>query len=110
MEFETKHVIAQDVFTETADANIAFALNPENDIVDGLEGVQAIQNKLDEVEAGSLEIQPPLSEEAKRAYREEAAKILSVGKRTVEALESADSERAGRIGSFFKGVGLASKR
>lgn len=110
MEFETKHVIEQDVFIATADANIAFALNPENDIVDGMEGVQEIVNKLDEVKAGTLEIQPPLEDAKIESYRERAATILGIGQRTVEALESADSRRAGRIGSFFKGIGVASKR
>lgn len=85
-------------------------MDPGSDIVEGMEGVQAIVEKLDEIEAGRLEVQPPLSEDQINAYREKTTTLLGIGQRAVEALENADSDRAGRFAAFFKGIGIASKR
>jgi hypothetical protein len=109
MEFQTKNVIELDSFIKTADANIGFALNPENDIVQGMEGVQEIVNKLDEVKSGALEIQPPLSEEQINSYREKTTTILGIGQRAVAALESADKEKGSRLGRLFRGKGSSPK-
>jgi hypothetical protein len=110
MDFETKTVIEQSHFTQTADAILARAINPEEDIVETLEDVSKLTTKLDEVKAGTVHIEPPLNPEDLKAYSDKANQIISLGRRTVEALESADSERVGHIGRLFKGMGLASKR
>lgn len=109
MEFNTRHVIEQADFVQTADAKLTFASNPENDIVEGMEGIQALVDKLDEVEAGTLIVEPPLDEGQIQSYREQATTITGIGKRAMEALNSTDSSRGNRLGKLFKGIGLASK-
>lgn len=109
MEFETKHVIAHDDFTKAAEANLAFALNPENDLVEAMESVKAVTDKLGEIEAGTLEVQPPLSAELVSEYREKAKTITGIGQRAVDALTSTDTERKSRLGAFFQGFGNAAK-
>ncbi|HXR49463.1 MAG TPA: hypothetical protein VN778_00335 [Verrucomicrobiae bacterium] len=95
-EFEanSRQVISQEDFMRVADGLLAHAEDPSKDVNECLVSAQTLVQGLDDVKAGNLHVEPPLSEEQVSSYRKQSQLVIALGQKSVRALQ-ATSERRG---------------
>jgi hypothetical protein len=115
MGFETREVIEQYRFLEAADELLGQAESASGDIYEAREAANNVSEKLDAVESGALEVEPPLSGEQFTGYRERSSTVLRLANKAIAAVEAAKQTASSsrpktkREGRSFKGRGSSSK-
>ncbi|MDB5164618.1 MAG: hypothetical protein JWL89_244 [Candidatus Saccharibacteria bacterium] len=118
MEFEIKQYITRDSFVTTADGLLAAAEGSTGSIEDALTQANEVSTRLEHVQTGELEVQPPLSGEQIASYRRRAGIIINIAKRGKSGLQqtaaiqqqgTGSSAKAEKGSGLFRGKGSGAK-
>ena len=98
MDFETREVIGNSSFVDTADQILASCNNADLSLTDSVEGAQKILSRIGDIAEGRLTVEPPLSEEQITHYSTSATTIVTIGNKALSALENTPVTRGRRFG------------
>jgi hypothetical protein len=115
MGFESRQVIDQDNFVNTAEELLSSAESATGDIHQARANADEVVSRLAAVADGTLEVQPPLAEEQVSSYQKRADTIKAIANKAIAGLSETKSQtRQGsegkkKGGRGFRGKGASAK-
>lgn len=92
MPFEAKMTMPKIQFIEDVEAQFAVSQDPEASVQQAVDAASLVLTKLEEIENGTLSIEPPLSDEEVLNLNERAEIAVSIGNKAITALNVSESE------------------